>query len=284
MIDLHTHTTASDGTYSPGDLVNLARTEGLQAIAITDHDTTAGNKEALAAGHQLNLEVVPGVEISADAPFGTLHIVGLYISPENQSMEAVLKELREYREQRNLKMIERLKELGIFITWEELMMEAGGDLIARPHFASLLVKKGAVASYKQAFDRYLKAGGQAYLDKKRLPVEEAIQMIKDSGGIPILAHPYTIRQKDEANFEQNVRRLVELGMQGIEVYYTEHSRGDEALYSDLARRFNLLISGGTDFHGAVKPDIRLGKGYGSMSIPYELLETIKESRLESPPA
>lgn len=279
MIDLHTHTTASDGTYSPRDLVRLAIEEGLQAVAITDHDTTAGNREALATGEEFGFEVVPGVEISADAPFGTLHIVGLFIDPEDESTEAVLKELREYRERRNLKMIERFRDLGVFITHEELLQEAGGELIGRPHFASLLVKKGTVRSFQEAFNRYLKAGGQAYLDKKRLPVAEAIGMIKKSGGIPILAHPFTVRKKDEIHFEDNVRHLVDLGIEGIEVYYSEHSKGDEALFADLARRYNLLVSGGTDFHGSIKPDIKLGRGFGSLHIPYELLENLKEARL-----
>ncbi len=278
MIDLHTHTTASDGTYSPKDLVKLAREEGLEAVAITDHDTIAGNEEALQAGGQLDFEVVPGVEISADAPFGSVHIVGLYIDPTNGEMEATLKELREFREERNRKMVRRLEELGIHITMEELAKEAGGDLIGRPHFASLLVKKGAVRDYHEAFDKYLKAGGQAYLDKKRLPAEEAIRMITNAGGTPILAHPYTLRQKDEDNFEENVRFLIQRGLQGIEVYYTEHSAGEEALFADIARRYNLVISGGSDFHGEVKPDIRLGSGFGNMHIPYRVLEDIKEAR------
>jgi len=222
--------------------------------------------------------VVPGVEISADAPFGSVHIVGLYIDPSNGEMEATLKELREFREERNRKMVKRLEELGVHITMEELAKEAGGDLIGRPHFAALLVKKGAVQDYHEAFDKYLKAGGQAYLDKKRLPVEDAIRMIHNAGGISILAHPYTLRRKDESRFEENVRYLVEKGIRGIEVYYTEHSAGEEALFADIARRYNLVISGGSDFHGEVKPDIRLGMGFGNMRIPYRLLEDLKEAR------
>lgn len=279
MIDLHTHTTASDGTFSPRDLVHLSKDEGLQAVAITDHDTTSGNEEALAAGREFGLEVVPGVEISADSPFGSVHIVGLLIDENDQGMEATLKELRDFRHTRNVKMIDKLMELGIPITMEELITESGGDLVGRPHFAALMVKKGAVRSYQEAFQRYLKEGGEAYLDKKRLPLERAIAMINDSGGIPILAHPFTLRRRDEANFEENVRRMVDLGIQGMEVYYSEHGRGDVALYSDLARRYNLLVSGGTDFHGAVKPDIKLGSGYGNMEIQYELLQAMKEARL-----
>lgn len=277
MIDLHTHSTASDGSYSPRDLVHLAKAGGLQALAITDHDTVAGNLEALEAGRELGVEVVPGVEISADSTAGTIHIVGLFINPDDQEMEATLRELRLFREERNRKMIARLAELGIHLTLHELVMEAGGDLVGRPHFASLLVKKGHVKHYQEAFDIYLKSGGKAYLDKKRLPSDQAIAMIKDAGGIPILAHPYTMREKARDDFEERLRELIEHGLRGIEVYYAEHSHADQILFADLARRYNLLVSGGTDFHGAVKPDVMLGRGYGSMKIPYELLEHMKET-------
>ncbi len=279
MIDLHIHTTASDGSMTPAEVVHLARSQGLQAIAITDHDTIAGNSQALETGRRLDFEVIPGVEISADAPFGSLHIVGLFIDPEDDSLESVLKDLRDYREQRNRKMIRRLEELGLPLTVEELAREAGGDLIGRPHFAALMVKKGYVKDYREAFDKYLKAGGKAYLDKKRLPADKAIALIRRAGGTAILAHPFTLRQKDADHFEENLRYLIDRGMQGIEVYYSEHSKGDEALFSDIARRYNLLISGGSDFHGEAKPDIQLGRGFGSMRIPYEVLEGLKEARL-----
>jgi predicted metal-dependent phosphoesterase TrpH len=259
--------------------VHLAKTEGLQAVAITDHDTTAGNAEALAAGEEFELEVIPGVEISADSPYGSVHIVGLLIDVNESGMEATLKELRDFRYTRNVKMIEKLNELGIAITMEELITESGGDLVGRPHFAALLVKKGSVRSYQEAFHRYLKEGGEAYLDKKRLPLEEAIAMIKQSGGISILAHPYTLMRRDELNFENNIHHIVDLGIEGIEVFYSEHGRGDEARFSDLANRYNLLVSGGTDFHGSVKPNVKLGRGHGDMDLQYELLQTMKETKL-----
>ena len=277
MIDLHTHTTASDGSFSPRDLVHLAIAGGLQAMAVTDHDTVAGNLEALETGMELGFEVIPGVEISADSSAGTIHIVGLFIRPDDPDMEAVLTELRLFREERNRKMVARLAELGIHLAPQELVIEAGGDLVGRPHFASLLLKKGHVKTYQEAFDVYLKSGGKAYLDKKRLPSDQAIAMIKDAGGIPILAHPFTMRERAKDGFETRLRELVDQGLRGIEVYYTDHSRADEVFYADLARRYNLLISGGTDFHGAVKPDVQLGRGRGAMNIPYELLEHMKET-------
>lgn len=276
-IDLHTHTTASDGSYRPRDLVRLAKDSNLQAIAITDHDTAAGNAEALAAGEEFDLEVVPGVEISADSPYGSVHMVGLFIRPDDQPMEATLAELRRFRDERNRKMIKLLEGMGIAITMEELLQEAGGDLVGRPHFASLLAKKGIVKTYEEAFDVYLKSGGKAYLDKKRLPTDQAIGMIRDAGGIPILAHPFILLRKNQADFEPFVKTLIDQGLRGIEVYYTDHNRSEEVLFGDLARRYNLLISGGTDFHGAVKPEVALGRGYGMLDLPYELLETMKET-------
>ncbi len=278
MIDLHTHTTASDGSYSPRDLVKLAISEGLQAVAITDHDTIAGNQEALEAGAEFGLEVVPGVEISADTPFGSTHIVGIFIDPADEKMESILQGLREFRGERNRKMVLKLQELDIDISMDELLAEAGGDLVGRPHFAALLHRKGYVNSYQQAFYKYLKAGGEAYLDKKRLPADEAIAMIRDAGGTSILAHPVVLRKRDEINLEKNIAYLAGFGLQGIEVYYSDHGSGDEALFKSIANRYNLLVSGGTDFHGAIKPDIRLGRGFGSMNVPYRLLRIIKEAR------
>jgi predicted metal-dependent phosphoesterase TrpH len=278
LIDLHTHTTASDGSYKPRDLVKLAKEHGLQAVAVTDHDTSAGNREALEAGVDFEIEVIPGVEISADSPWGAIHIVGLFVRLNDDEMESTLRDLRRFREERNRKMIKLLVDMGIPITLEELLTEAGGDLVGRPHFAALLVKKGVVKSYQEAFDVYLKSGGKAYLDKKRLSTEDAVKMILRAGGIPILAHPCTLRQKDESQFETRLKSLIEQGVRGIEVYYTDHSKGEEAYFSDIARRYNLLISGGTDFHGAVKPSVTLGRGFGDMAIPYEILENLKEAR------
>ncbi len=279
MIDLHTHTTASDGSYKPRDLVKSAKDQGLQAIAVTDHDTSAGNREALEAGVDFEIEVVPGVEISADSPWGAIHIVGLFVRLNDEEMESTLRDLRRFREERNRKMIKLLVDMGIPITMEELLMEAGGDLVGRPHFAALLVKKGAVKSYQEAFDVYLKSGGKAYLDKKRLSTEDAISMIVHADGIPILAHPFTLRRKDESQFETRLKSLIEQGLLGIEVYYTDHSKGEEAYFADIARRYNLLISGGTDFHGSVKPNVTLGRGFGDMAIPYDILEHLKEARI-----
>jgi predicted metal-dependent phosphoesterase TrpH len=258
-------------------LVELAKRSHLEALAITDHDTVAGNVEALRAGTEFGLEVIPGVEISADSAAGTIHIVGLLIRPDDEEMESVLRELRLFREERNRKMIARLAELGVHVTFQELAMEAGGDLVGRPHFAALLTKKGYVKTYQEAFDIYLKSGGKAYLDKKRLPSDQAIAMIQAAGGLPILAHPYIVRDKIQDGFEKQLSGLVDQGLRGIEVFYTEHSRGDEAYFADLARRYNLLVSGGTDFHGAVKPDVSLGRGFGAMNIPYELLQHLKEA-------
>jgi predicted metal-dependent phosphoesterase TrpH len=258
-------------------MVALAAREELRAVAVTDHDTTAGNHAALAAAVEFGIEVIPGVEISADSPYGTLHIVGLFIRPDDGPMEIALSELRTFRDERNRKMIRLLETMGIIVTMEELLKEAGGDLVGRPHFASLLVKKGVVKTFQEAFDVYLKSGGKAFLDKKRLPSDQAIAMIKAAGGLPILAHPFLMRNKDVAGFEANLTTLVEQGLRGLEVFYTDHSRVEEAYFSDVARRCNLLVSGGSDFHGAIKPDVKLGRGFGNLNISDEILENLKEA-------
>jgi len=278
LIDLHTHTTASDGSYQPRDLVRLAAETGLKAVAITDHDTAAGNLEALQAGSEFGVEVVPGVEISADSPYGSLHILGLFIRPDDQAMEAVLQELRVYRDERNRRMVDRLAELGIVITMDELLAQAGGELVGRPHFAAVLIKKGVVRTSNEAFDVYLKTGAKAYMDKKRLPTDQAIAMIQAAGGLPILAHPYAVRARDPEQFEDRLRALMNQGLRGIEVYYSDHTDNDLYYFADLARRFNLAVSGGSDFHGPAKPGLRLGVGYGDMRIPDIVLQNLKETR------
>jgi hypothetical protein len=278
LIDLHTHTTASDGSYQPRDLVRLAAEMGLAAVAITDHDTAAGNAEALQAGPEFGVEVIPGVEISADSTYGSLHILGLFIRPDDEPMEAILRELRIYREERNRRMIDRLTELGIPVAMEELQALAGGEIVGRPHFAALLIKKGIVKTSNEAFDVYLKSGAKAYMEKKRLPTDQAIGMIRAAGGIPILAHPYAVRARDPQQFESRLLALMDQGLRGIEVYYSDHTDQDVHYFADLARRFNLAVSGGTDFHGPAKPGLRLGVGYGDLRIPDIVLENLKETR------
>lgn len=279
MIDLHTHSTASDGTYSPGDLVRLAKKEGLRALALTDHDTIQGLKEAYETSQETGLDFLCGVEISVkiDGP-GHFHLLGYFLTPEIPSIEATLTTLQRARDRRNELMLEKLKALGIEISMEELEGIAQGE-IGRPHFAKLLVQKGVVKTFQEAFDRYLKKGAPAYVPKALLSPEEAIVKIRQSGGIPVMAHPITLKL-DRESLEKYLEELKEMGLRGVEAYYTEHSSSFTRFLVDLARKLNLLVTGGSDFHGANKPDIRLGRGLGNLHVPEECFHGLKRALMK----
>jgi 3',5'-nucleoside bisphosphate phosphatase len=276
-IDLHTHTTASDGTLSPAALVDYARTKGLEALAITDHDTVGGLAEAIAAAARTGFEVVPGVEISAEYPRGTLHILGYYIDFNNTDFLAQLSVLQDARAERNPKIVAKLREQGIDITLEEIEREAETGLVGRPHFAQVLVKKGYVKDAQQAFDRYLKKGSPAYVEKFRFEVKAAIRMIARAGGIPVLGHPVTLNCST-LQLETEIAAWKDLGLQGLEVYYAEHDAVQTRLYAELARRYGLVATGGSDFHGNMIKGVELGSGRGSLRIPYSVLDELKKKK------
>ncbi|MDA8233472.1 MAG: PHP domain-containing protein [Clostridia bacterium] len=278
MIDLHVHTTASDGTLTPGELVALAREKGLRAVAITDHDTVDGVGEALEAGSRLGIEVIPGVEISVDHKGGEMHILGYYFNPQSPYLLEQLNLLQEYRNQRNPKMVDRLNQLGLKVTLEELEGEAGGKVIGRPHLASLMVKKGYVRTKQEAFDRYLATGKPAYFKKEKLTPAEGIELVTKAGGLAVLAHPKYL--KEAAQPQQLAELLEELkgfGLKGIEAYYSAHKPKETACYLELAGKLGLVVTGGSDFHGANKPEINLGTGDGNLLIPDELLRGLKRN-------
>jgi len=251
--DLHTHTLASDGTLSSQELIEEAIEKGIEIISITDHDTVDG---------LLNIKLMPdiffiyGVEISAEYP-RTLHILGYGIDPNNEKLRGTLKELQEYRKKRNEIMVQKMNNIGFQITLEELLEEAGNEIVGRPHFASLMVKKGYVSNYQEAFDKYLKKGAPIYVDKKRLSAEQAIELINAAGGISVLAHPYQ-SEAEVGKLESLLEELIGYGLQGIEVFYSKHTKKQTELYLSLAKKYDLLITAGTDFHGDNKPDISLG--------------------------
>jgi predicted metal-dependent phosphoesterase TrpH len=258
-VDLHAHTTASDGDHSPTALVEHARQVGLTAIAVTDHDTTDGVAEALEAGERLGIEVIPGVELSAEPKSGQCHILGLLIDPHSKPLRTRLIEVRRNRNTRNARIVEKMqRELGWDITLEEVEEIAGGEVVARPHFARVLINKGYVQTMQQAFDEYLAKGAKAYVERDRLTSTEAIALIHQAGGVAILAHPNNCKL-DPAATEQYIRELQSMGLDGIEARYNRHTPEDTSRYLTLARRLNLLTSGGSDFHGpSVKPQVYLG--------------------------
>lgn len=276
-IDLHIHTTASDGTFSAKDVVSFSLAKGLKAIAITDHDTIDGIEEALVAGKELGLEVIPGVELSVEFPKGEMHILGYFIDHKSLSMQKNLKMLQEHRDARNPKVIEKLQDLGLKVSLEEAEAKAGGKVLGRPHIAAVLMDKGYVDSIQEAFDKYLAKGKPAYEPKEKLTPKEGIQLIKEGGGLAILAHPKHLGLEGE-EIDRLISELVAFGLDGIEVYYTTHSPAEIESYEKLCQKYQLLATGGTDFHGNNKPDIKLGEGKGNLEVPYELVVKLKAAQ------
>ena len=274
-IDLHTHSTASDGSFSPTELVKLAKEMGLRALALTDHDTIEGLAEFIKTGKELDLETVPGTELSAYFEKGTLHILGYFIDFHSPKLKDRLKKLQEARAERNPKIVKKLQALGIPITYEEVVAISGGGQVGRPHFAKLLLQKGIVKTFDEAFERFLKRGAPAYVEKDKIFPRECLEIILEAGGIPVLAHPFTLHLENDA-LEAFVKQLKDWGLRGIEAYYTEHTPAQTAFYLKLAEKYGLCVTGGSDFHGKNKPEIKLGLGYGNLRVPYRLLERLKE--------
>lgn len=274
MIDLHTHSTASDGSLTPTELVNYANAKGIKVLALTDHDTIAGITEAIEASQKVGIDFIPGVEISALWLIGTMHILGYYIDPDNELLRGTLEHLQRLRDERNHKIIEKLKEHGVDITYEEVEKVAGGQ-IGRLHMARILIEKGYASDVQSAFKKFLTNGAPTYIPKVRLEPPKAIKLIKSSGGIPVLAHPWTLGLDDFRDLENLFIELSESGIEGIEAYYPDHSKELTEFCIEMARKLGLLITGGSDFHGANKKHIDLGVGRGDLVIPDELAAKLK---------
>ncbi|MBB6051894.1 PHP domain-containing protein [Armatimonas rosea] len=257
--DLHTHTTASDGTLTPTELVTAAHQCGLGLLAVTDHDTTAGVAEAQAAALGYGMQFLAGVELSAEGAPGKCHLLGLGIDPHHAPLVTTLATLSENRRQRNLKIIARLNALGVAITLEEVIALAPrGANIGRPHIAAVLLAKGVVTDLREAFTRYLADDAAAYVEKATLSPAEAIALVHEAGGLCFLAHPGLLKLAAHETHESRVRALAALGLDGIEAYYSSYSPADEARFLRLAEKYQLLVTGGSDFHGDNKPDVPLG--------------------------
>jgi predicted metal-dependent phosphoesterase TrpH len=274
-IDLHTHSNCSDGSYSPRRLVKLAKERGLGAVALTDHDTVAGVQEAEAAGREFDIEVVPGVEISAQYSSGTMHILGYYVRATDTELVRSLEELQQARAARNPKIVERLQALGLEIAFDEVLALSGGQ-VGRPHIAKTLVHRGYVTSIDEAFSLYLKKGAPAYVEKFRFSPQDAIAMIRNGGGLAVLAHPLTLGIEKPGELTRLVTELKTMGLEGIEVFYPNHSEEITALYKRIASRLDLLHTGGSDFHGDLKNGSILGGGDVVQNLRYELLQNLKE--------
>ncbi|MDK2932726.1 MAG: 3,5-nucleoside bisphosphate phosphatase [Clostridiales bacterium] len=275
-IDLHTHTIASDGSMTPSQLVQYAAQKHLAAIAITDHDTVKGVEEAVVQGKQSNIEVIPGVEISVDFE-GEMHILGYFIDVESPILNNTLERLKTFRKQRNPQIIQKLNELGIEITMAEVQRKANSEIIGRPHIADVMIQKGYISSIDEAFDKYLDKGKPAYVKKQKLLPKEGIELIKQAGGFAVLAHPIYL-EEEGVELEILLKQLIQYGLDGIEAYYSEYTKGTQNKYLAIANKYNLIVTGGSDFHGKTKPKLDLGTGYGALRIPYHLLERMKRAR------
>jgi predicted metal-dependent phosphoesterase TrpH len=278
-IDLHIHSTASDGSLTPADIIDQAQKLELAAIAITDHDSVNGSKEALQIGIPPSLRFLTGVEISAAHPpffpgSGSFHILGYDIRLDHGDLNQTLNKLQAARRNRNPEILKRLNKLGFQISFKEVKQEVAEGQLGRPHIAYAMMKKGFVASIDEAFDRYLGAGKPAYVDKYRIECEQAVKIIRDAGGIPVLAHPAHLNIENEQELEALLQKLKKIGLAGIEVYYSGHSARQIRQYTALARKYGLLMTGGTDFHGSITPKIKMGSGTGDLFVPYILYEDL----------
>jgi len=275
-IDLHLHTTHSDGSCSTREVMAFAKQAGLAALAITDHDIVEGIPEATAIGKELGIEVVPGVEISSRLGESELHILGYFLNWTDPLLAQRLSALRDSRHLRNPKIVQRLNELGIPITYEEVRALAGTESVGRPHIARLLMEKKFVTSAKEAFDRYLANGRPAFVDRELPEPAEAVRWIREAGGVPVLAHPTWVRTSADG-LRVLVRELKTAGLGGIEVHYSTHTPSQTTEYLDLAKQCELLVTGGSDFHGVTKPDIEVGIGRGQLKVSQKLLDPLRKA-------
>lgn len=274
-VDLHTHTTASDGTLSPRALVALAAEKGLEAVAITDHDTTEGVPEALAAGAELDILVIPGVEINTDTETGHVDVLGYFIDVAHPELQRVLEKIRNARYYRAREMVAKLQHLGCPIRFERVLELAGGGAVGRPHVAQALLEAGYVSSISEAFERYIGRNGPAYADRYRMTPADACRLIRAAGGVPSLAHPVPPEDplSDPKDLPTLLPELVEAGLAGLECFYPGYPPEATQRLLELAARFDLIPTGGSDFHGATKPEIELGM----VDVPPESVAQLREA-------
>ncbi|MEE8392227.1 MAG: PHP domain-containing protein [Anaerolineae bacterium] len=270
-IDLHIHTTASDGVCTPSEVVRLALERGLVAIALTDHDTLGGVAEARQVAVGTGLEVIAGVEINSEGGWGDLHFLGYCVNLGNDFLQERLQEMRDARVVRARKMLERLRDMGMTLKWEKVRSLAGGDSVGRPHVARALLDQGCVETVREAFDRFIGNDGPAYVPRLRLTPPEAIRAITEAGGIPVLAHPAHSRPPAV----ERIPEFVGYGLRGVEVYHPQHSLEEVEVLLALCQEYDLLVTGGSDFHG---PSVRDGVSLGTVHVPWECVERLREAR------
>ena len=274
LIDLHTHSTCSDGSMSPRELVRHAASKGLAAIALSDHDSVSGVKDAMDEGKKVGVEVVPAIELSVQSETET-HILGYYIDIDHPLLKEALDSVMDARNRRTLNTCQKLNDLGFNVTMEEAYSIAPSGLIGRAHFARIMMEKGYISSVKEGFDKWLGVGKPAYDGSQALTARQAVELIKNIGGYSYVAHPHLIRISDD-ELRVFLTDLKKYGLCGIEGYYNEYTPEMQEKFQSMAKELGLKISGGTDFHAKMKPHIEIGIGQGNMKIPYSVLENIRE--------
>jgi predicted metal-dependent phosphoesterase TrpH len=274
MIDLHSHSIFSDGSSTPEELVALAEQGGLTALALTDHDTIDGIPRFMAAGARSSVHTVTGIELSAELGETTLHILGYLFDPAHTELRTVLEWVREGRTERNVQILEKLNRLGYNLTHEDVRKHAGDELIGRPHFAAALIEKGHFKHKDKIFQQLLGKGKAAYVDRRRLSPEACVELICRAGGVPVIAHPGLMKLTTRT-LRRLVKKLKEHGLGGLEVWHPTHQEHQSAAYLRICEDFDLVATGGSDFHGSLTPDLSIGRGFGDLDISDHLLGLLR---------
>ena len=275
VIDLHTHSTVSDGSDAPARIPELAHAVGCRAVALTDHDRQDGIAAATARAEELGVELIPGVEISCEHS-GSMHLLVYFLEPGEGPLQDELVRLQVARDTRNRRMADLMAQVGLPVTYQEIIDEAGDTGAGRPHIARILVRKGVVASIQEAFDVWLAKGKPAYVDKDRLAPQDAVRLALASSGVPVLAHPLSL-DLPPAEIESTVSELATYGLRGLEAIYGRYTPSERSGIAALARRNHLVVTGGSDHHGTYKPDLQVGVGRGDLDVPDSALDDLREA-------
>ncbi len=276
-VDLHTHSRASDGSDPPERIPELAAERHLAAVALMDHDTLEGIPAARRRADELGIPLIPGTELSVEWPTGRMHMLAYFIEPGPGPLQDRLEALRQGRVARNRTIVAALVDLGIEITVEEITAESGGGSVGRPHIAAVLIRKGAVTTMAEAFDRYLADGRPAYRPRPRLEAAEAVRLTRASGGVAVVAHPHTVAGRT-VEFSEAFAAFADIGVAGVECHYSEYPPAQRLDLARAAARFGLLATGGSDYHGTYKPGLDLGIGRGDLVVPDEAYEALLAAR------
>ncbi len=278
IIDLHSHSLYSDGSDSPAELIKKAKAAGLSALALTDHDTVKGVEYAIEAAIDSDLEIIPGVELSTFYKKQEIHIVGLYVDHKDRKFLSALDHIRFLREERNRKMCARLHIMGVDIDYDDLIYIYKSNTITRAHIADYLLANGYIDDYKEAFVKYIGDESPAFIQWEKISAQEGVELILKAGGVPILAHPVAYKMQ-EYELENLIEVLMESGLMGMEVFYSTNSQSFTDKSKNLCKRYGLIMSGGSDYHGKTKPLISLAKGMGGLRVPYNLLYSIRDASI-----